>query len=830
MNRAALLLFLVSALLAQSPSAEFHSGSWRGQPIEYRIMDGWALVEGDILLAPLSEIEPASAEAYPSGKLLRGVVIDNENRRWPGAVVHYVIDPGMRNPQRVVEAIRHWEERTPFRFVERTTQSAYVRIRSVDSGCSAAVGRTGGEQFVNLADGCSMVTTVHELGHTIGFWHTQARLDRDRHIRVRYENIERSAWGQYDSRLSDGVDVGPYDYGSVMHYPDRGFASKPGPTMQSIPLGIAMGVSSGLSAADEAAAWQLAGQTPPEVTVTTAPPGLTVVVDGQQYTTPARFPWKPGEVHRVSVPLNQDLSSGLVQRHRFVDWSHDAEAGPETDILIDESTFVYQARYQQMARLTVPRPPVPMEGGWIDVWPASEDFYYPAGTEIRLTAHPNPGLKFHRWQDSGRDGFSPGAQFVGWSANPLTFRIERDSDMIALFTGQPLTTITSTAPHISFIVDNARVFPPASFVWEPGSQHQISVPERVNTFVSSIVHQFQNWSHGAAALHSYTAGAESATLTANYRTAYSIAVREATGPQPGNIRLTPSSPDGLYDHGLLLTIEGLDTGAGRFLHWTGNLGGTRNPEQLVIEEPAQFIAVSAPGGGIPASSFLGAATQQAGPFVPGQSFILYRLNDGFTTPAQAQHWGGLELPVEMAGVRVLFNGHPAPLREVSGRSITGIVPEQIAGQKSAFITVFQNGQLIGQRFVSIMPSSPGVFTRRGTGQGDALAWNEDWVNNTPESPAGQWRQFHFLATGFGATNPPESSARRTQQVRPVCHIGVELGVTEVEVTNIEAYDDLPPGVFRIWARVPEGLSPGRHMLFVTCDGTPSQPGVWVYTK
>jgi uncharacterized protein (TIGR03437 family) len=829
-NRAALLLFLASALMAQSPSAEFHSGFWRGQAIEYRVMDGWALVEGDILLAPLSEIEPASAEAIPSGKLLRGVVIDNENRRWPGAVVHYIIDPGMRNPQRAVNAIRHWEERTPFRFVERTNEGAYVRLRSVDSGCSAAVGRTGGEQFVNLADGCSTVTTIHELGHTIGFWHTQARLDRDRHIRVRYENIERSAWGQYDSRLSDGVDLGPYDYGSVMHYTDRGFASKPGPTMQSVPRGIPLGVTSGLSAADEAAAWQLAGQTPPEITVTTAPPGLSVLVDGQEYTTPARFPWKPGEFHRVSVPLNQTLSSGLVQRHRFVDWSHAPEAGPETGIVVNGDTFVYQARYQQMARLTVPRPPAPMEGGWIEVWPASADSDYPAGTEIRLTAHPNPGLKFHRWQDSGRDGFSPGSQFAGWSANPLTFRLDRDLNIVALFTDQPLTTITSTAPHVSITVDNARVFPPAAFVWNPGSSHQISVPERANTFIASIVHQFQNWSHGAAALHSYTAGSESVTLTASFRTLYSISAREATGPQPGNIRLTPSSPDGLYEHGLLLTLEGLNTGAGRFLHWAGGLGGTRNPEQLAIEEPAQFIAVSATGGGIPASSFLSAARQQAGPFVPGQSFILYRFNDGLTGPVQSQHWGGLELPVEMAGVRVLFNGHPAPLREVSGRAITGIVPEQIAGQKSAFITVFQNGQLIGQRFVSVTPSSPGVLTRRGTGQGDALAWNEDWVNNTPESPAGQWQQFHFLATGFGETNPPEASSRRTQQVRPVCRIGVELGMTEVEVTNIEAFDDLPPGVFRIWARVPEGLSPGRHMLFVTCDGTPSQPGVWVYSK
>ena len=830
MNRAALLLLFASALLAQSPSAEFHSGFWRGQPVEYRIMDGWALVEGDILLAPLSEIEPAGAEAFPSGKLLRSVVIENENRRWPGAVVHYVIDPGMRNPQRAVDAIRQWEQSTPFRFVERTSQAAFVRIRSVDEGCSSAVGRTGGEQFVNLADGCSTVTTIHELGHTLGFWHTQARLDRDRHVRVRYENIDRIAWGQYDSRLSDGIDLGPYDYGSVMHYTDRGFASKPGPTMQSVPLGIPLGVRTGLSALDIAAAHQLAGQIPPAVTITTAPPGLKIIVDGREHLSPVSFPWAPGEVHTVSAPTSQSTSSALVRQLRFIDWNHNPGGGPDTEILVSPGTFVYQARYQQMAQLNVASPTETSEQGWIEVWPPSPDGLYPAGTRIRLTAHPAPGLAFHRWQDSGRDGFSLASQFLGWSANPLDILIDRDLQLTALFTSKPLTTITSSAPHLGITVDNTRVFPPASFLWDPGSTHQIIAPERANTFSTSTVHQFQSWNHGAAARHSYTAGAEPTTLSASYRTAYSLVAREASSTSPGNIRLSPSSPDGLYDHGLFLTVEALDAPTGRFLHWGGDLGGSRNPEQFVVEGPAQLFANSSAGSGVGPSSFLHAATQSQGPFAPGQSFVLYRFNDALAAPIQAQHWPGLELPNQLAGVQVLFNGHPAPLREITNRSITGIVPDQIASQSSTFVTVFERGQFVGQRFLSVTPSSPGIFTRRGTGRGDALAWNEDWIDNSPAVPASPWHQFHFLATGFGATDPAESSARRTQQVRPLCPVTVELGFTPVVVISIEAYNDLPPGVFRIWARVPEGLPPGRHMLTVTCDGTPSQPGVWLYTK
>lgn len=825
-KRALLLLMAAAAGLAQSPSAEFYTGLWRGQVVEYRIMDGWALIHGDILLDRLEAIQPLDAAQIPAGKLLQGVVVEPLSRRWPEAIVPYVIDPAMRNPSRAVEAMRHWEERTPFRFVERTTEAAYVRIRSVDAGCSAAVGRIGGEQHVNLADGCGVATTIHELGHTLGFWHTQSRLDRDRHVRVRYENIERGAWGQYDTRLGDGEDLGPYDYGSIMHYTDRGFARTPRPTIQSIPLGIPLGAGSTLTPADVAAAHQLAGKEPPHYVITTTPPGLRIFVDGEPHISPATFQWAGGEKHRIAVPEEQTAPSGLVRRLRFAGWSSAPGPGTEVEITTGKGVYVFNARYQQMARLNLQAGP----GGGVAVWPASEDGYYPAGTEIRLTAHTNPGMSFYRWQDEGRDGFSLAAQFVGWSANPLTVLIDRDLDIAALFTDRPLTTITSTAPHLSLVVDNTRVYPPASFTWEAGSTHEISAPEQANTFVTSIRRRFLSWSHGAAARHSYTAGAGPATLTANYESAYLLSAREATASTPGNVRLTPSSPDGWYEHGLRLTAEGLDAPGARFLHWAGDLGGTQNPVTLTVEHPLQLVAVGGSGQNVGPASLVHGAKQQLGPIAAGQPFVFYRLDDTLAEPVSAEYWTGRELPTELAGVRALFNGHPAGLLEVNSRAIIGIAPAEIAGVRTAFITVLRGSEFIGQHFLPVTGAAPGVFARDGSGQGDAWAWNEDWVENTAATPAGEWKQFHFLATGLGATDPPESPRQRTQPVRPVCKVGVELGMTPVEVTSIEAYADLPPGVFRIWARVPPGMRPGRHMLFATCDGRPSQPGIWLYTE
>ena len=48
-----------------------------------------------------------------------------------------------------------------------------------------------GEQGVSLSrNGFTFPVVVHEIGHAIGFWHEHNRPDRDRYIRVLYNNIQ----------------------------------------------------------------------------------------------------------------------------------------------------------------------------------------------------------------------------------------------------------------------------------------------------------------------------------------------------------------------------------------------------------------------------------------------------------------------------------------------------------------------------------------------------------------------------------------------------------------------------------------------------------------
>jgi len=149
------------------------------------------------------------------------------------------------------------------------------------------------------------------------------------------------------------------------------------------------------------------------ITVTTSPSGLKVIVDGTEYTAPQSFNWPVGSSHTIGVSSPQTGATGT--RYVFSSWS---DGGGQTHtITTPSSATTYTANFATQYSLTTSANPA--GGGTVS---PSGTNWYNSGQSVQIQATAAAGYVFSHWSGD-----------LSGSQNPASITMDGPKNVVANF-------------------------------------------------------------------------------------------------------------------------------------------------------------------------------------------------------------------------------------------------------------------------------------------------------------------------------------------------------------------------------------------------------------
>uniref|UniRef100_A0A0K0ESU2 Metalloendopeptidase n=1 Tax=Strongyloides stercoralis TaxID=6248 RepID=A0A0K0ESU2_STRER len=165
---------------------------------------------------------------------LKRAATSDKSRLWPNGLIPYEIDEIFSGQHyRLFQmAMRLWMNSTCLTFIPKIDGSLitkdYIYFTADECGCCSYVGKhMDGKQIISIGKKCDKFGIVlHEIGHTIGFWHEHTREDRDKYVDIFYSSIKDDQEYNFDKSKPGEIDsLGEvYDYESIMHYSRNTFS------------------------------------------------------------------------------------------------------------------------------------------------------------------------------------------------------------------------------------------------------------------------------------------------------------------------------------------------------------------------------------------------------------------------------------------------------------------------------------------------------------------------------------------------------------------------------------------------------------------------------
>jgi sugar lactone lactonase YvrE len=306
------------------------------------------------------------------------------------------------------------------------------------------------------------------------------------------------------------------------------------------------------------------------VTIRTNPPGLRVLVDGQEVADGQQIGWIPNSSHQLSA--NRVVGSGNT-RHVFASWSTGSQ-DLSTQVRAGTGTAVYTANFTPQHKLTLG-----VNGaGVVDANPPSEDGgYYNEGTVVQLTPAALADWSFAGFSGdvNGMDGgsvtMSAPRRVVAEFAAPkpelsvtpaqLTFQLQEGGPAPA----EQLITVASTGSPLGFAATAS-----AGFLRLDGAQNTTPAVIRVNINATGL-----------------TAGTHQANVTITSSDAASITIPVTVVVAPAPVRPTLQVTPTVMD----INVSAADQSVARFIQASSSgdplrLGwGVRTGAQWLVIRP-----------------------------------------------------------------------------------------------------------------------------------------------------------------------------------------------------------------------------------------------------
>ncbi|XP_059837815.1 meprin A subunit alpha-like [Hypanus sabinus] len=206
-----LLTYCETLLIGKVPSEDYYEvdfGNLEEDIPQINTESQSFLVQGDIAVAR------------------RRNALKDPTRRWKLPVPYILTDSLDLNAKGVIlHAFEQFRLKSCIDFKPYEGEKSYLSFKKL-KGCWSYVGNSQKGQELSIGKKCDKKNIVeHEILHALGFYHEQARTDRDDYVNIRWNEIIPDKTNNFKLLGDDHItDLNtPYDYESVMHYPPFSF-------------------------------------------------------------------------------------------------------------------------------------------------------------------------------------------------------------------------------------------------------------------------------------------------------------------------------------------------------------------------------------------------------------------------------------------------------------------------------------------------------------------------------------------------------------------------------------------------------------------------------